>query len=53
MIRIIHNTLAEATKAANAVTKEQSRYWTAIHDDRVNGWKITDRYHPKTGGRHA
>jgi hypothetical protein len=50
MLIPIYNTLAEATKAANAMTKEQGRYWTAIHDDRVNGWKITDRYHPKSGG---
>ena len=46
MIIPIYDTQAEATAAANAKTKEQSRYWTAIHDDRINGWKITDRYHP-------
>lgn len=42
----IYNTLDEATASANTMTKQTGRYWTAIHDDRVNGWIITDRYHP-------
>jgi hypothetical protein len=47
MIIPIYNTLDAATLAANIKTKETGRYWTAIHDDYVNGWKITDRYHPQ------
>lgn len=46
MLTIIYDTLDEATASANTKTKETNRYWTAIHDDHVNGWIITDRYHP-------
>lgn len=46
MLTPIYNTFDEATAAANIMTKERGRYCTAIHDNRVNGWIVTDRYHP-------
>lgn len=42
----IYNTLDEATAAANAMTRDTRRYWTAIRYD-ADGWIITDRYHPQ------
>jgi len=45
MLTRIYDTLDEATASANAMTKEQGRYWTAIRYD-ADGWIITDRYHP-------
>jgi hypothetical protein len=46
MINPIYATLAYATIVANDKTRETNRYWTAIYDSYVKGWKITDRYHP-------
>jgi hypothetical protein len=46
MLVPIYDTFEEASTSANIMTKELGRYCTAIHDDRVNGWIVTDRYHP-------
>lgn len=46
MITAFYVTLDYATFVANDKTRETKRYWTAIYDDYVKAWKITDRYHP-------
>lgn len=47
MLTPIYDTLTEATASANIMTKELGRYCTAIRNERVGGWIVTDRYHPK------
>lgn len=46
-LSIVYDHLDRATQAANLATLETGRYWTAIHSDKVNGWIISDCYHPR------
>lgn len=44
----IYATLAMANAKSYALSKESGRYWTAIYDSRLNAWRLTDRFHPKS-----